>query len=569
MLNRYALPGLTLLALLWFDVAWCLSTTFTAFSMAETWVNAMLLALLLALPAMVSARGRVQAVVITVVCLWLEANLLYSRTYFSAIPLSSYMLIGNLGDFTASVTDSFRWIDIGFAVIIAAAWIVASRVTTVAAGLKIWATATGTLAAVSALLIGLRGGYGEAWRSLENANYYSCRTVMYTPVGWLIHDASTSMAPLTAADKAEISRFTAAVPPPAPLPAGAAPRRSLVLLLCESLESWPIGLTLEGKEITPVLNRIVADSTTFYAPGIVTQVGAGRSIDAQLLINAGLLPMESGVYAMSHLAQPYPTLTRALAAKYGARSCLLTVDKPVTWNQQGVARAFGIDTIVARDCWVNDEKVGARRKLGDRSFMRQAVGKMRRGELWPAGRPQFMQIVTYSGHNPFELPPQLDNLRLAGDYDPTVRNYLTMAHYTDEALGIMLDYLKSRPDYADMLIVITGDHEGLAARRAAAVARHSWVDSGCHTPLIIVNSPVGGRFDAPAGQIDIYPTLLTMLGLGDVQWRGLGHSMLSPDHPHAAVGQQGGIESGAPLPDSVAARLRAARRVSDRIISQK
>lgn len=569
MLNRWLLPLLTFLSVIWFDIAWCLSTTFTAFAMAETWVNALLLALLLSLPTLVFRRPRLQAAIITLLCLWFEANLLYSRTYFNPIPLSSYLLVGNLGDFTASVTDSLRFSDLGFVVIIAAAWYAALRREVNPIGLKKWGAATLLTAVVSVVLIMMRGGYDEAWRRLENANYFSCRTPMYTPVGWLIHDATTSLAPLTDADRAEIDRFIAATPP-LPCPGDSIrPPRSVVLILCESLESWPIGLTLEGKEITPALNRVVADSTTFYAPRIVTQVAAGRSIDAQLLINAGLLPMISGVYAMSHVAEPYPTLTRLLADRYGARASLLTVDKPVTWNQEGVARAFGIDTIVARDSWVNDEKVGSRRKLGDRSFMRQAAAKMSAGEIWPVGTPAFLQIVTYSGHNPFVLPEELDNLRLSGDYDPTVRNYLTMARYTDEALGIILDYLRSRPDYDDMLIVITGDHEGLAAYRPDAVKRHSWVDAGCHTPLIVINSRAGGHFDAPAGQVDIYPTLLTMLGLCDAPWRGLGVSMLALKHPRAAVGQQGEIEADAAVPGSVAARLVRARVISDRIISQK
>ena len=42
------------------------------------------------------------------------ANLMYYRTYFSAIPLSSYMLAGNLADFLPSVTASLRWCDLLF-----------------------------------------------------------------------------------------------------------------------------------------------------------------------------------------------------------------------------------------------------------------------------------------------------------------------------------------------------------------------------------------------------------------------------------------------------------------------
>ncbi len=41
----------------------------------------------------------------------LIANLMYFRTYYTAIPLNSYGLSGNLADFTGSVIDSLRWYD--------------------------------------------------------------------------------------------------------------------------------------------------------------------------------------------------------------------------------------------------------------------------------------------------------------------------------------------------------------------------------------------------------------------------------------------------------------------------
>ena len=41
-------------------------------------------------------------------------NLMYCRTYYSAIPPTSYLLVGNLADFTESVVDSLRWCDLLF-----------------------------------------------------------------------------------------------------------------------------------------------------------------------------------------------------------------------------------------------------------------------------------------------------------------------------------------------------------------------------------------------------------------------------------------------------------------------
>ena len=93
-------------------------------------------------------------------------------------------------------------------------------------------------------------------------------------------------------------------------------RDNLVIILCESLESWVIDRKVDGVEITPVLDSLIADTaSTLYAPNVLTQVAAGRSIDCQLLVNAGMLPMQSSVYSMRYPQNRYYTLNRALAEK--------------------------------------------------------------------------------------------------------------------------------------------------------------------------------------------------------------------------------------------------------------
>lgn len=544
--------ALTFLAAMWFDVSWCMFTTFTSLSSADTWVNALLAATLLSMPALALQSPRPQAAVITLFTIWLECNLMYGRTYFAAIPLSSYMLAGNLRDFTGSVADSLRAGDLLFLAIDIAAWAIAAR--RHASRKRYfgrWSLYTGALALVSLTLLAFRGGPSKAWESLADANHHTCRVPMSLIVGSLLNDATDTLAPLSDEERREVNEWLAVHPAPAALPDSVKAPRSLVFIFCESLESWPIGLSLEGKEITPCLNRLVADSTNLYAPGLESQVGAGRSIDGQLIDLTGLLPLSTGVYAMDCIDNEYPSIIHAMKqADPSVRASLLTVDKPIVWNQARVAAAFGVDTIISRDDWTEGEVTGSRHKLGDRPFVRQAIGKMRRGEIFPVGSHAYVQMVTYSGHNPFVLPDTLDNLRLRGSYHTTIRNYLTMAHYTDAALGELVAYLRSRPDADDIMIVITGDHEGLAAYRGEAHSRHPWVSLHSRVPLIVVNPPVGGgRHDLVGGQVDIYPTVLQLMGLGGkYPWNGLGTSILDPAFPGDTL------------------RRRDARRVSNLIL---
>lgn len=566
---------LTLLLLLWFDLEWCMIFSFTTFQIPEVWVNTLLLSLLLAAPQMLWRLRKTQAVIITLLAILLECNLLYARTYFNAIPASSYLMAGNLSDFTASVVDSFRWLDIGFLTIIIAAWLTAttprlsSRHPLDTPARLSYAILVAILAIISASMLLRRGGLMNAWQQLStnDKSYFSARVPMYTIAGSVAHDLMASGAHLSSADSIEVVRWLADQPRLDSLPAPG--RDNIIIILCESLESWPIGLKVQGKEITPRLNALVADTSTFYAPSVVSQVGAGRSIDGQLLINAGMLPMLSGIYATDHYSNRYLTLNQALKEKNGARSAILTVDKPHTWNQQAVARAFAIDTLIANTAWRNDEPVGSKKKLGDRAFALQIIEKMKSGEVWPVGANAFVQIVTYSGHNPFRLPENLDDLHLnPAGLDPAAWRYLTMVHYTDQAIGLLVDYITSRPDSPRTMIVITGDHEGLAWDRPAAAARHPWVNPAQMVPLIVLNAPVGGRHDKVMGQIDIYPTLLQMAGLTDYQWHGLGQSALSPSSPGVAIGSQHDLVGDtAALSPAAIRHLQQARTISDRIIT--
>ncbi len=59
-------------------------------------------------------RWKLQVVTLFLLDILLIANLMYYRTYYTAIPLSSYNLIGNLADFTQSVYDSIHWYDLLF-----------------------------------------------------------------------------------------------------------------------------------------------------------------------------------------------------------------------------------------------------------------------------------------------------------------------------------------------------------------------------------------------------------------------------------------------------------------------
>lgn len=553
-----------------FDVIWCMDTTFASFSFFETYATKIIATLALAGVYALTRCRWAQIVVMALLDVLLVANLMYFRTYYSAIPASSYLEAGNLADFKASVTDSLRWADIVLPLITIATAVIAFRYKTtkrqpLTAVLKWWAA---PLAGFALLLTGVnlcKGGFHKSLRSVRQSAYLcSADAPIFSVFGCIWYDITDAAEPITPEKQAEIERWLASQPKHQPADSITEKRSNLLIVFAESLESWVLEKKVDGKEITPCLNRLLKEKSTLYAPNVLTQVKGGRSIDAQLMICSGLLPLMSGTYSSLYYDNTFYTLQKAMRGLKHSRSYLLTIDKVSTWNQGAVARSFGTDTIISYHDFKMTEAFGTHKRIGDASFFQQCREKIERGEVWKPGESVYMQFVTYSGHAPFKLPDHLRTITFPASIPEKAADYMTTAHYTDKAIGDFVAYLKTLPQYKETIVVIVGDHEGLASYRQELVgnpACRGLVSDKQLTPFIVLNSPVGMRYDKFMGQIDIYPTLLNLMQLDAYRWHGLGQSILDPRKQGVAVGSVMNVEGTGS--DKEVERLKEAHTVSD------
>lgn len=553
-----------------FDVIWCMDTTFASFSFFETYATKIIATLALAGVYALTRSRWAQIMVMALLDVLMVANLMYFRTYYSAIPASSYLEAGNLADFKASVTDSLRWADIVLPLITIATAVMAFRYKTtkrqpLTAVLKWWAA---PLAGFALLLTGVnlcKGGFHKSLRSVRQSAYLcSADAPIFSVFGCIWYDITDAAEPITPEKQAEIERWLASQPKHQPADSVTEKRSNLLIVFAESLESWVLEKKVDGKEITPCLNRLLKEKSTLYAPNVLTQVKGGRSIDAQLMICSGLLPLMSGTYSSLYYDNTFYTLQKAMRGLKHSRSYLLTIDKVSTWNQGAVARSFGTDTIISYHDFKMTEAFGTHKRIGDASFFQQCREKIERGEVWKPGESVYMQFVTYSGHAPFKLPDHLRTITFPASIPEKAADYMTTAHYTDKAIGDFVAYLKTLPQYKETIVVIVGDHEGLASYRQELVgnpACRGLVSDKQLTPFIVLNSPVGMRYDKFMGQIDIYPTLLNLMQLDAYRWHGLGQSILDPRKQGVAVGSVMNVEGTGS--DKEVERLKEAHTVSD------
>lgn len=388
--RRFALAWTgCLLTVLAFDLLWCGQTTFRALGFAATYINALTLATLMALPSVATRKLWPQIALMAIVDVVMIANLMYCRTYFNSIPPASYLLVGQVFDYHMSITYSwsYRYLTLPLITLLTAIFSLRKREMREPAWTP-YLTALFLLGCASTIAAMLNGGMVSHVERLKGECYFAATPpVVYTLFGTLASEMSISERAITPAERESVARWNGeharlqSLMSPAKEIADSLRRDNMVVIVCESLESWPIGATLEGKELTPSLNAAMADTaTTWYAPHVLSQVGNGRSIDGQLLMLAGMYPLRDDVFAMKYPDEKYFALPDAMKEK-GATTYLLSGDKPTTWNQAPVANSFGITHLEMADSWDNTERIGHPKRLSDASLMEQTIAKMERGDV--------------------------------------------------------------------------------------------------------------------------------------------------------------------------------------------
>lgn len=302
-----------------------------------------------------------------------------------------------------------------------------------------------------------------------------------------------------------------------------AENKNLILILVESLQSWAIGLNHQGVAVTPNLDELLLQKNNVYIPHMLSQVKDGRSSDAQLIINTGLLPLNTGAAASLCADNLYPSLPHALKIR-GYHTASLTCDDKDFWNQGRTSAAYGFDKLYA-GLQNGYEKMYADSLLFDAGIP----------ILNQLPQPFYAQVVTFSMHMPYN-DMQNKNSRLLNKTFPNeeIRNYLISVELFDQRLSLFLDKLKEHKLYDNSIIVIVGDHEQLTFNHYEG--RSECKVSDCLVPFIVLNSSLHTQHSHKVfGQIDIYPTLLHLMGCSDYNFRGLGEDIFGDKVSDMAV----------------------------------
>jgi arylsulfatase A-like enzyme len=136
-------------------------------------------------------------------------------------------------------------------------------------------------------------------------------------------------------------------------------------------------------------------------------------------------------------------------------------------------------------------------------------------------KPFFLTLWTMDTHHPYIVAAD----RNYGVRDPALNRYLNGVQSMDALIGQLADELKKMGLADNTLLVITGDHGEAFSEHGQSIHGFTVYNEELQVPLLIINPrlfPHKRLMDGPGRQIDIAPTLLSLLGIPEpAQWQGM------------------------------------------------
>jgi phosphoglycerol transferase MdoB-like AlkP superfamily enzyme len=270
---------------------------------------------------------------------------------------------------------------------------------------------------------------------------------------------------------------------------------NLVIVLEESLGAGFVK-QLGGIPVTPNIDRL-AEQGIWFEQLYATGTRSVRGIEA---VVAGFPPTPAlSVVKLSKSQRNFATLASVLA-RCGYRSEFIYGGASHFDNMRSFFLGNSFDNVVDRKDFAAPKFVGSW-GVADEDLFDMAHARI--GARHAAGRPFFTLVFTSSNHTPFEFPD--GRIELHDAQKQTVNNAVK---YADHALGEFLARARTSDYWADTLFLVVADHD-------TRVYGDELVPVGkFHIPGVILGADVTARrIDSLVSQIDLAPTLLSLMGV--------------------------------------------------------
>ncbi|WP_307977272.1 LTA synthase family protein [uncultured Streptococcus sp.] len=327
---------------------------------------------------------------------------------------------------------------------------------------------------------------------------------------------------------------------------GIAKGRNVIMIHLESFQQFLIDykLNVNGTEheVTPFINSLYHSNSTISFSNFFHQVKAGKTSDAETLMENSLFGLNSGSFMVNYggdntqFAAP-----NILAQNGGYTSAVFHGNVGTFWNRNNAYKQWGYNyffdsSYLSKLTKTNSFQYG----LNDKYMFADSIKYLEQLQ-----QPFYTKFITVSNHYPYTSlkgESKEEGFPLAKTDDETINGYFATANYLDAALKSFFDYLKASGIYDKSIIVLYGDHYGISNTRNSSLASLLGKDSETWSEydnamlqrvpymIHIPGYTEGFISQTYGGEVDSLPTIEHLLGIDSSKYTQLGQDLLSADN---------------------------------------
>jgi arylsulfatase A-like enzyme len=321
-----------------------------------------------------------------------------------------------------------------------------------------------------------------------------------------------------------------------PLPAVAKGRYNVVLYFCESTSWQYYDLEYHGRPVLPVMHSLARNGL------LLKNHYATYPLSAQTLYS--VLSSRYPVYGKSSIFREYHdvdvhTLPEVLSEN-GYATCFIHTGDLLYASRNRFLANRNIGTFILYKDLVKDGKY--RKKVGwgadERSMIRPAADWIK-----AQSSPFLLMMAPVNPHHPYAIPEDVEKIADPGEAgigegEKHWRNYLNSLHYADAAMGQLVETLEREGLMRNTVFVMVTDH-GEAFYQHPRNYNHPLFiyEENVHVPALFYSKslfPVGIELESVTRHVDIMPSILDLIGIGDATRRD-GESIFSLSKEKMAV----------------------------------
>lgn len=297
--------------------------------------------------------------------------------------------------------------------------------------------------------------------------------------------------------------------------------KNLVIFVQESIGAQFVGVTGGRHDITPNINKLAKQGILFkdaYSNGTRSIRGlAGLSAGNFSVPGAGVLKRNKAQYGFFTVAK--------LLKKYHYKSSFIYGGESRFDNMKSWYSGNGFDKIIEEQDFINPKFVGSW-GVSDEDLIIRANQEFIK---YHNNNQKFVSVMfSTSNHAPFDFPEN-DIELVNGAKVKSVENTIK---YADYAIGKFIQLARKQKYYQDTIFVIVADHN-IRVYGDEVVPVNMF-----HIPAIILGGGVKPMiYNKIATQPDILATALDLLGIDDLQYPIMGHSIFSDKKQNIALMQ--------------------------------